>query len=167
MVRTTTDSNGAVERYEQSTYADGTNWYERRTTAPSSASAARSGSAVISPPPDRVLPESLRRGNQSATSVITQDGGESTGVAVPAARFQPRTASSFDGEPAGRNNYSSAPASGPSTPTSPTGPSRISATRDCGGLSVTSTPRWSRSGTRTDDTAATDGCPVRTSSPAW
>ncbi|MDQ2071445.1 DUF7537 family lipoprotein [Haloarcula sp. NS06] len=30
MVRMTTDSNGAVKRYEQSTYADGTNWYERR-----------------------------------------------------------------------------------------------------------------------------------------
>lgn len=30
MVRLRTDSNGTVERYEQSTYADGTNWYERR-----------------------------------------------------------------------------------------------------------------------------------------
>ncbi|KOX94350.1 hypothetical protein AMS69_00365 [Haloarcula rubripromontorii] len=30
LVRITTDSNATVERYEQSTYADGTNWYERR-----------------------------------------------------------------------------------------------------------------------------------------
>jgi hypothetical protein len=30
MVRMTTGPNGTVERYEQSTYADGTNWYERR-----------------------------------------------------------------------------------------------------------------------------------------
>ena len=30
MVRVTTDANGTVERYEQSTYADGTDWYERR-----------------------------------------------------------------------------------------------------------------------------------------
>jgi hypothetical protein len=30
MVRMTTGANGTVERYEQSTYADGTNWYERR-----------------------------------------------------------------------------------------------------------------------------------------
>ncbi|GCF12920.1 hypothetical protein Harman_08550 [Haloarcula mannanilytica] len=30
MVRLTTGPNGTVERYEQSTFADGTNWYERR-----------------------------------------------------------------------------------------------------------------------------------------
>ncbi|MDS0222204.1 hypothetical protein NDI54_12670 [Haloarcula sp. S1AR25-5A] len=30
MVRMTTGANGTVERYEQSTFADGTNWYERR-----------------------------------------------------------------------------------------------------------------------------------------
>ncbi|EMA01114.1 hypothetical protein SAMN05443574_101547 [Haloarcula vallismortis] len=30
MIRVTTDSNATVERYEQSTYADGTNWHERR-----------------------------------------------------------------------------------------------------------------------------------------
>ncbi|EMA29966.1 DUF7537 family lipoprotein [Haloarcula japonica] len=30
MVRMTTDANGTIERYEQSTYSDGTNWYERR-----------------------------------------------------------------------------------------------------------------------------------------
>lgn len=30
LVRMTTDTNGTVTRYEQSTYADGTRWYERR-----------------------------------------------------------------------------------------------------------------------------------------
>jgi hypothetical protein len=30
MARVTTDPNGTIERYEQATYADGTNWYERR-----------------------------------------------------------------------------------------------------------------------------------------
>ncbi|NLV14905.1 DUF7537 family lipoprotein [Haloarcula argentinensis] len=30
MVRVRTDANGTIERYEQSTFADGTNWYERR-----------------------------------------------------------------------------------------------------------------------------------------
>lgn len=30
MVRMATDKNGTVKRYEQSTYADGTTWYERR-----------------------------------------------------------------------------------------------------------------------------------------
>ncbi|EMA21191.1 DUF7537 family lipoprotein [Haloarcula amylolytica] len=75
MVRLTTDSNGTVERYEQSTYADGTNWYERRDDG--TVERQRGEVRFTSDKYAYRTAFYLNRYavvNQSATAVVTRDG---------------------------------------------------------------------------------------------